>query len=544
MTSKWQTKDQLVELLCNLVQIPSVSRTPAEVDLPKYVVDQLQTLPYFQKHPDYLQLAPTGDGRFFVTSLVKQSKNTKKTLIMVSHFDVVNVEDYGQWKNKSFSPEELTELFEEHKDEMSLEVQQDIEQGSWLFGRGTMDMKCGLALHMSMLEQAIAGRFEGNLLLLTVPDEEVNSVGMRAAVPFLLELAAKHNLEYRACLNSEPVFTRYPGDVNNYIYTGTIGKIMPGYLAYGKETHVGEPFSGLNGNFMISYLNKLLELNTDFCEQVEGEVTPPPTNLLQKDLKKEYSVQTPHRAVTLFNLFTLEKRMDELIKPLLNIAREAAIEIEQTYEKRANQFLTFDPFHPPKPKINVLTYEDLYNYAIDTNGEKRVKEIEDTVLANKNAKDDRDITIELVDELSILCKELSPMIILFFAPPYYQAISSRKHPLIKRVVSEMIDLTKEQYGISLKKQHYFGGISDLSYVGLQYPLKSLQPLVANMPLWDKGYSIPLEELEQFQIPVLNFGPVGKDPHQWTERVYVDYSLGTLTKLLPICIEKLLADKND
>ncbi|MCK9911279.1 hypothetical protein MXD81_19160, partial [Microbacteriaceae bacterium K1510] len=90
-------------------------------------------------------------------------------------------------------------------------------------------MKCGLALHMSMLEQAVAGEFAGNLLLLTVPDEEVNSVGMRAAVPVLLELAKQHGLDYSACLNSEPIFPRYPGDENKYIYSGSIGKVLPGF---------------------------------------------------------------------------------------------------------------------------------------------------------------------------------------------------------------------------------------------------------------------------------------------------------------------------
>ena len=37
----------------------------------------------------------------------------------------------------------------------------------------------------------------------------------------------------------------------------------------------------------------------------------------------------------------------------------------------------------------------------------------------------------------------------------------------------------------------------------------MSSLVDNMPLWDKGYSIPLQELEEFDVPVLNMGPVGK-----------------------------------
>ena len=51
-------------------------------------------------------------------------------------------------------------------------------------------------------------------------------------------------------------------------------------------THVGEPFSGLNANYMASELTRELEFNTDYCEKVGDEVTPPPTVLIQKDFKK------------------------------------------------------------------------------------------------------------------------------------------------------------------------------------------------------------------------------------------------------------------
>ena len=36
--------------------------------------------------------------------------------------------------------------------------------------------------------------------------------GMRAAVPRLLDLAREHNLDYKTVLNSEPMFSRHPGD--------------------------------------------------------------------------------------------------------------------------------------------------------------------------------------------------------------------------------------------------------------------------------------------------------------------------------------------
>lgn len=540
--SKWQTKEQLTDLLCNLVNIPSVTGSEAEKELPFYVVDQLRTLPYYQQHPDHVRANPTGDERHFVTALVKK-EGVSDTIILVSHFDVVDVEDYGAWQTHSFDPKTLTPLFHEHQADMSADVQQDIRSGNWLFGRGTMDMKCGLTLHISMIEQACAGAFNGNILLLTVPDEEVNSVGMRAAVPALLAIAKEYGLTYKTVLNSEPMFTRFPGDQNKYVYTGSIGKVLPGFLCYGKETHVGEPFAGLNGNYMASQITCELELNTSFCEIVDGEAAPPPTNLIQKDLKKEYSVQIPHRAVTLFNLFLLEKRMEDVVEPLLAAARNVAERIKQTYANHSSQFAAYnDPFTPRPLSINVMTYEELLTYATNTYGEDKLRRMQADTLASRGDKDDRDITIELVDQLSILCKELSPMIVLFFAPPYYPAVSSRNNPLIKRTVAEMESYAREQHQVSLVNQNYFGGISDLSYVGLQYPAASMRPLVANMPLWNKGYSIPLQELEEFDVPVLNFGPVGRDAHQWTERLDVDYAFDTLMDMLPRCIQSLLTNE--
>ncbi|WP_242143454.1 MULTISPECIES: M20/M25/M40 family metallo-hydrolase [unclassified Bacillus cereus group] len=538
--AKWQTKEELVQLLSNLVEIPSITGSKAETVLPDFVVEQLSSLSYFKENPSHLEKHPTGDGRYFITALVKKEKHLKNTIILVSHFDVVDVEDYGVWKEYAFQPQKLTSMFYSHKDEVPHHVQQDIEQGDWLFGRGIMDMKCGLTLHMAMVEQACEGDFDGNILLLTVPDEEVNSVGMRAAVPKLLELAKEHDLQYKAVLNSEPMFTCYPGDQNKYIYTGSIGKVLPGFLCYGKETHVGEPFAGLNANYMASLLTAELELNTELCDIVEGEASPPPTNLLQRDLKEDYSVQIPHRAVTLFNLFLLEKTMPDVVSLLYKKAIGVAEKIEETYAKQAYHFSKYNPFIPPSLKVNVLTYEELVAYAIEQHGKETINKMQAIVLENREGKDDRAITIELVDRLAILCKEKGPMIILFFAPPYYPAVSSRNNPFIQSVVAELESYGHDQHGVTFKTQNYFGGISDLSYVGLQYPVEAMTSLVENMPLWNKGYSIPLQELAEFNVPVLNVGPVGKDAHQWTERLDVNYAFETLLDMLPVCIDRLLA----
>ena len=131
----------------------------------------------------------------------------------------------------------------------------DLETGNYLFGRGTMDMKMGLALHMQLIEKASVEKWPINLLLTTVPDEEVNSAGMRAAVTELVRIREEQGLTYKLFLNSEPSFSQNPTDIEEYVYSGTIGKIMPAALFYGKETHVGEPIKGMTANYIASYLD-------------------------------------------------------------------------------------------------------------------------------------------------------------------------------------------------------------------------------------------------------------------------------------------------
>ena len=76
-----------------------------------------------------------------------------------------------------------------------------------------------------------------------------------------MNLSEEHGLVYQLFLNSESSFSQNPEDENYYIYTGTIGKIMPSALFYGKETHVGEPLKGMTANYIAAYFNQQMEWN-------------------------------------------------------------------------------------------------------------------------------------------------------------------------------------------------------------------------------------------------------------------------------------------
>ncbi|MDT3424954.1 arginine utilization protein RocB [Paenibacillus forsythiae] len=536
---KWQTKEQLTQLLCELIEIPSITGSEGEKEVPPFIAAQLERLPYFQQHPEHLQVHPTKDGRSYITALVRSDPNVRDTIVLLSHFDVVGVEDYADWKPDAFNPQSLTDKLLAQKDRLPDEVQRGIKDGDWLFGRGVMDMKCGLTLHMSMIERACYGEFDGNLLLLSVPDEEVGSVGMRAAVPTLLEIADRYGLDYKMVLNSEPMFSRHPGDSSLYIYKGTIGKVLPGFLCYGKETHVGEPLAGLNGNYMASRITCEIELDPSFCETVGSEVTPPPTNLIQHGLKKNYSAQTPHRAVTMFNLFLFERTAEQLVEPLISAAKRASLQMEEDYRTRAKYFLEQGMQTIPELEIRIMTYKELHQYASRVYGKDKVEMIIEAVEREcREELDEREFTIALVDGLAALCHELAPMIVLFFAPPYYPAVTWKNDLFTGKVVEEIISYAHQHHQIDLADQNFFAAISDLSYVGMPNQSSSHRAFADLMPLWERGYSIPLKELERFVVPVLNLGPIGRDAHKWTERLELNYAFGTLVDLLKTCIRSI------
>lgn len=525
-TMTMQTQDQLLNLLNDLVSVGSVTLSEAEKELPLKVEQYLKQIPYYVDNPTHIVHHPTSDGRAFLTALYKHSEATK-TVVMISHFDVVEVEDYGDLKHLAFSPIELTKAFHNRLEELPEDARKDLQTNDWLFGRGTMDMKAGLVQHMSLLEKAASEDWKINLLLLTVPDEEVNSVGMREAVPKLIELAEEFDLKYTLFLNSEPMFSQVPGDQEHYFYSGSIGKIMPGALCYGLEGHVGEPLSIVNAGWMSSVLTSEVEWNEKFCETVKGQQSPPPTLLLQRDLKKEYSVQIPHRSVSLYNLFVMKNNPSKVMDIMKEVTESAAKKMEDFMESKYD---VFQVKGSNPPKVRVILYEDLVDYAVKKTTKEYIATIEKDIIS-KAEGDSRDKTIALVDELSILCQELSPMIVLFYAPPYYPAVNSGDHPLILELQDSVVDYTKERFGYEFKMVEYFNGISDLSYASLQAPLSDMNRYVQNLPGGDDHYSIPFLEMSKLTAPVINVGVIGRDPHKKTERLYIPFAFEQLPKVL-------------
>ncbi|WP_107923107.1 M20/M25/M40 family metallo-hydrolase [Lysinibacillus parviboronicapiens] len=525
----WNTPEKLRALLCEIVSWESRTLTAGENEFAYKLKTMLQSLSYFRENPNQIMLHDAGLGRNAVTALYKHPTATE-TVVLISHFDTVHTEEYGELEPFAFYPEELTKKLMEpkYKKDLPEEARIDLESGNYLFGRGTMDMKMGLALHMQLLEKASIEQWPINLILTAVPDEEVNSAGMRAAVVELVKLRKQHGLTYKLFLNSEPSFSQGPSDINEYIYSGTIGKIMPAALFYGKETHVGEPLKGMTANYIASYMTQYMEWNPIFRETDLGESTPLPVSLQLKDLKMEYSTQTPYRAAALYNVFLMKRTASEVMEIFEHVAKEAMATCNMHYKEICERERV-----KGVGKVRVLRYETLLEHAINKIGVEEVQCIKQKVLEN-NAWDDREKSIRIVDQLMIRCQELTPATVLLYAPPYYPAINSSDNALIIKSI-ELMKETAKTFHIEIEQIHYFNGICDLSYVNYADDANGWVAFERNTPVWGDTYSIPFEAMTALKGPVLNVGPFGKDAHQKTERLHVDSAF----KEMPVMIDTLI-----
>ncbi|WP_300525149.1 M20/M25/M40 family metallo-hydrolase, partial [Aminiphilus sp.] len=202
------TRKGIYALLLDLVRIPSVSASPTgENQLAAFLRNRLAELPYFQENPKNLFLADLEGDPLRRTSLfafVEAVPSTPRTVILTGHYDVVDVDVCGVLKTWAFDAEEYTRRIGDVP--LPEEAARDLASGNYLFGRGVMDMKCGLAIQAALLAEYAADpeRLGVNLLFLAVPDEENNSAGMRLSVPHLVRFARERGLDYLACIDGEP----------------------------------------------------------------------------------------------------------------------------------------------------------------------------------------------------------------------------------------------------------------------------------------------------------------------------------------------------
>ena len=523
----WQTPEQRAALLKRIVGHPSVTLSQGERDFPYFLQGELKQLAYFESHPEHIVLTPTGDGRHAVLAYYTHEHATD-TIVLISHHDTVGIEDFGVYQDMAFDMDRITAIFEQDHTYLDAESIKDMKEGIYSFGRGSMDMKPGLMLHMSLIEKAIAEQWKVNLVLVSVPDEEVNSLGMRRAMAALADLKVKHNWHIALHLNSEPTFQQATDDNDHYVYTGSIGKIMPSALCFGRETHVGNALSGVSSNLMLSYINQEMEYQVSFKETYRNEHTPLPVSLLSKDIKDYYDVQTPFRSVGLFNVFLFERNADDAFKQF----NYHVIKAIERFETKMNQLMV-DENETMHIKVNVLTFEQLLTYAKQQYDEAKVETVISQAIAQHEETYQQSIAV--VDALMGMCKKLAPAVVTFFAPPYYPAVNASDDPLIEALVETAAEVSQTAFQRTSNRLHYFNGISDLSYAQYRGGIKDSVTYEQNTPVYHRTYDIPFDAIEHISAPVFNCGPIGKDAHKVNERI----NMVSACEELPVVLETLI-----
>lgn len=214
-------KSKKIAILQDVIKIKSVNGNE------KKVAEYLSNL--LKEHNIHSTIVDYSDDRANLIAKISQG-DSKKTLGLSGHMDVVDPGDESQW---TYPPFEATIVNDK------------------LYGRGATDMKSGLvAMVIAMIElKEKQTAFNGNVKLLATVGEEVGELGSEQLTTL------GHADDLTGLIIGEP--TNY-----NLMYTH-MGSINYSVTSHGKEAHSSMPELGYNAinhlNTFISEVNKKME---------------------------------------------------------------------------------------------------------------------------------------------------------------------------------------------------------------------------------------------------------------------------------------------
>ena len=521
------------------------------------------------------------DGRKNFACLLKSKKTSAKTIILMAHFDTVGIDDFARYGNAdiAFQPNALAEAMKKYFESKNNNLAQGgvlaatdgsesyldnseksawthLQTGDWLFGRGSVDMKSGLAINIAVFrafakpdenENRLIDELDGNILLLACPDEETESVGVLSAVPNLLKLREQEKLNYVGVINTDYTAPRDENEETRFIYSGTVGKLLPSFYILGVRTHVGEIFRGVDASQIAAELVREINLNSAWMDRWDGklgkenvtEVALPPVVLQMRDLKTSYNVETAGDAFVYVNWLTLQMTPQKAMEMMKQVSEKALSVVTKRIEESYTAFEKLGGQSQPPPEWNglVITYDELCEKAsVQLQGKNLSDWVKNKASEfSSQAKDNRELSCLLVSELTKLAKLNGPAIVTFFSPPYYPSVLPQDNELTRAVASTITELDDV-----IQFRAFYPYISDLSYLRLDNE-DEVDSLEKFMPLFDlktkdekKVYSLDLNklrEIKQLNCPVINIGPFGRDAHGLYERVYMPYSFETVPQII-------------
>ncbi|MGH4137741.1 M20/M25/M40 family metallo-hydrolase [Clostridium sp.] len=538
------------DIFYSYVKVRSDTFTDLERDIEPFLINFFNDIDYFKRNPEHFGTYKIENDTFdrcVCWGLVKGKGN--ETVILIHHNDVVNIEDFKTLKPYAYSPKELKIELMKIKADLHTDVREDLESGDYIFGRGTADMKGGGSIQLALIKRySELENLVGNILIISVPDEENLSAGMLSAILLLKELKEKYRLNYLMMINSEP-HQRVNKDVG-VISEGSVGKMMPFFYVRGFLSHVGKVFEGFNPVSLLAKIVDKTDLNLELSDFLENEASPPPTWLYFKERKYNYDVSLPPSAGGCLSILTFNREPASMLESIQEICTDAFTELINDMNEKYRIFREriHKPFEPLPWKAKVVTFKRLYDEAYLNYGEifkaaydKVFQDIKEKVQTGDVSMIESNFY--LVEAIYDFINDISPRVIIGLAPPYYPNVSniyiSDISDKAKYLSDSIIDYSLRHFNQLYSKEYFFTGISDLSYTSIKSSKIIYEALEGSMPLFGFLYSIPLEEIESLSMPCINIGPWGKDFHKFTERVLKEDLFHKSPELLNYAISKLL-----
>jgi succinyl-diaminopimelate desuccinylase len=215
-----------------------------------------------------------GDGSYPVDNLFASFGGSGRHLLFAGHTDVVPPGDLGAWSHPPFAAETAD---------------------GCVYGRGTADMKSGIAAFIAAVSQAIsAGETgDGRLSLAITNDEEADAIN---GTEKLLAWAAAQGYHFDFAVVGEPSSAARVGDS---IKIGRRGSLNAEIVVNGVQGHVAYPDKALNPLPLLARLVSELSGRLD-----DGNAAFPPSNLefTSIDVGNPVSNVIPGKAVARLNV--------------------------------------------------------------------------------------------------------------------------------------------------------------------------------------------------------------------------------------------------
>jgi arginine utilization protein RocB len=446
---------------------------------------------------------------------------SKRTVILLGHYDTVGTSEFvalaaPEGERIACSPAALlARLQDRAAAELPPEVAEDLAEeraapGTWMFGRGALDMKSGLAAGVGAMNAlASTPGPEGNVLFVACPDEEGQSTGMRRAVERLAEWAERDRLELVGALNLD--YAEEPA-----VHHGSVGKLLVSLWVRGAPAHAANPFAGADAAQLAAVIATRLTVAKTLIER-EGDVAgAPPVVLRLRDLKQRYDVQTAVESEIELNLITSRRPLGQTLEMLRAEIVAALLESGQAMAELAEW-----SGRPPRTSqaAVVLTVAELADRA----GER-------ASTGGSLDEDPRQAMRERVRALSAAAGITGPLVVIGLLPPYYPHAAPRTGGLADRMRPW---LAREE--IPLRDRYPY--ISDAAYLAWRADPET--EIAALMPAWGRGYELPVAAASKLDLEVVTLGPWGRDAHGLYERVHAPYAFGRLPGLVAAAAREAL-----